>query len=130
MRMRRAAIISIGLAGAVCALAACAAPPAPVTAAPATSASASILASSEPASGSTVAAPVNALKLHFNPPARLGEVTVNGPNGLMPMMVTAIGEVADYSVPLPGLGAGNYTVSWKATAGGREYRGAFAFTVR
>lgn len=74
--------------------------------------------------------PVNDLQLHFNPPARLDEVTVNGPDGLMPVMVTAIGEVADYSVPLGGLGAGQYTVSWKARIGIRDYRGSFTFTVK
>ena len=54
----------------------------------------SILISSSPAAGSTVSGPVDELMLHFNPPARLIEVTVNGPQGLMPMMVTAAGGPA------------------------------------
>lgn len=90
----------------------------------------SILAGSTPAAGSTVAAPVNELKLRFDPPARLDEVTVTGPDGTMPMMVHAVGETADYSLPLSGLGPGGYTVNWKATSGGRAYQGSFAFTVR
>lgn len=91
---------------------------------------ASILVSSRPAAGSTVSAPVNELKLHFNPPARLDEVTVTGPEGTMPTMVTAVGEVADYSIPLAGLGPGAYSVAWKATSRGRAYSGAFSFTVK
>lgn len=90
----------------------------------------SILVSSKPAAGSTVQGPVDALDLHFNPPARLDEITVNGPDGLMPVKVTAVGEVADYSVPLAGLGPGTYAVNWKATSGGRDYQGSFQFTVK
>jgi methionine-rich copper-binding protein CopC len=47
----------------------------------------------------------------------------------MPMMVHSVGEVRDYSIPLSGLAAGPYTVDWRATAHGREYRGRFSFTV-
>jgi methionine-rich copper-binding protein CopC len=90
----------------------------------------SILAWSRPASGATVSAPVNELVLHFSPPARLGEVTVTGPEGAMPMMVTAVGEVEHYSLPLSGLGTGSFTVAWRATAQGRGYQGSFAFAVR
>lgn len=90
----------------------------------------SILASSSPAAGSSVRPPVNSLKLRFNPPARLVEVTVSGPDGLMPIMISPVGEVADYSIPVSGLGPGSYTVNWKATAKGRAYQGSFAFAVR
>lgn len=90
----------------------------------------SILASSRPAAGSTVAAPVNELQLHFKPPARLDEVTVAGPDGVMPTIVHAVGAVSDYSIPLSGLGPGAYTVNWRATAQGRESRGEFGFIVR
>ncbi len=96
----------------------------------ATTAPQSILVDSAPASRSTVTGPVNELKLHFSPPARLGEVTVTGPNGTMPMMITAVGEVRYYSVPLPGLAAGSYTVAWRATAAGHDYQGSFGFSVR
>jgi len=92
-------------------------------------ASASILASSTPAAGATVAAPVNELVLHFAPPARLLEVTVAGPDGTMPMMVSAVGEVDHYALPLSGLGPGRYTVAWRASRSGAEHRGSFGFAV-
>jgi methionine-rich copper-binding protein CopC len=97
--------------------------------APAESAS-SILISSKPAAGSTVSASIDELRLHFDPPARLDEVTISSPGGQMPMMVHAVGEAADYSIPLPGLDAGTYAVSWRATSAGRSYSGTFGFSVR
>ena len=90
----------------------------------------SILVRSNPADGSTVREPVEAVELHFDPPARLEELTVRGPNGDMPTMVHAVGEVPNYSIPVSGLGSGVYTVSWRATARGREYQGRFGFGVR
>ena len=93
-------------------------------------ASASILAWTKPAAGTTVTAPVDELVFHFSPPARLGEVTVTGPDGAMPMMVTAVGEVEHYSLPLSADTPGSYTVAWRATRQAREYRDSFDFTVR
>jgi len=90
----------------------------------------SILVRSSPAAGSSVKGPVDSLELRFDPPARLGEVTVTGPDGMMPMMVTSVGEVSDYSLPLSDLGPGSYTVNWKATAAGKNYQGDFGFNVR
>lgn len=113
--------------------AACAPRPQPDTtsaAAGAPAAESAILAWSRPAAGSTVPAPVDELVLHFAPPARLGEVTVNGPDGAMPIMVTAVGEVEHYSLPLSGIGSGSYTVEWTATASGARHRGSFRFTAR
>lgn len=95
-----------------------------------TSAAGSILAGSRPAAGSTVDGSVNELVLRFSPPARLAEVTVSGPEGLMPMMVTAVGEVEHYSLPLSASIPGAYTVAWRASAKGREYQDSFGFTVR
>ena len=89
----------------------------------------SILEASTPTPGSTVSGPINELKLTFKPPARLDQVSLTGPDGVMPMMITAVGEVTDYSVPLPGLGAGAYTVTWRATAQGKTYDGSFQFRV-
>lgn len=89
-----------------------------------------MLASSTPEAGSVVQAPVEQLSLHFSPAARLDEITVTGPDGVMPMMVHAVGEVTDYSLPLSGMGAGAYTVNWRATAQGIAYSGSFAFTVK
>lgn len=57
-------------------------------------------------------------------------MTVTGPEGAMPMMVTAVGEVEHYSLPLSSDAPGAYTVAWRATAKGREYQGRFGFTVR
>ena len=114
-------------------LAACAPQPRPAAAAGSAGTPAvtgSILAWSKPDAGSTVAAPVNELVLHFSPPARLGEVTITGPEGAMPMMVTAVGEVEHYSLPLSGLGPGTYTVAWKAVARGVDHRGTFGFEAR
>jgi methionine-rich copper-binding protein CopC len=89
-----------------------------------------LLASSAPANGSIVAGPVNQLKLRFAVPARLLEVTVEGPEGLMPMMITPASEAVDYSVPLPGLGAGAYRVNWKASVSGATQKGTLTFSVR
>lgn len=89
-----------------------------------------LLVSSLPSNGEVVRAPLNRLEMHFSPPARLMEVTLSGPGGLMPMMVTPVGESAHYSLPVAGLGPGAYTVDWRAMAGSREDKGTFAFTVR
>src|SRR4051812_26530944 len=102
-------------------------PASPSVAAPAQN---SILVGSIPAAGATVSAPVNTLELRFRPPARLDEVTLRGPEGVMPTMVHAIGEVPNYSIPLSDLGPGSYTVNWRASAQGQEHRGSFAFIVR
>ena len=102
---------------------------APAVAPAGEAAESAILVRSSPSSGSTVRAPVDVLELEFDPPARLAEVIVTGPDGAMPMMISPVGEVRSYSLPLDGLGPGAYTVAWRATAQGREYRGAFGFTV-
>ena len=91
---------------------------------------ASILASSTPVAGSTVSRPVDELVLQFDPAARLDEVTVNGPDGLMPMMISPAGESQRYALPLSGLEAGIYTIAWRATAMEREHRGRFQFSVK
>jgi hypothetical protein len=73
----------------------------------------SVLVGSSPVAGSTVTGPVDVLVLRFSPPARLDEVTVTGPDGTMPMMLSPVGEQDSYSVPLSGLTAGRYTVDWR-----------------
>lgn len=102
------------------------------TASPASAVQAkSILTSSTPSPGSTVAAPVDQLVLRFDPPARLNEVTVTAQDGTStPMMVTAAGEVDRYTIPLPGLGSGRYTVAWKASVAGTAHQSSFDFVVR
>lgn len=89
-----------------------------------------LLARSVPANGQSVAAPVKSLELYFSPPARLLEVVIGGPDGQIPMMVTAAGDQPRYALPLPALGPGAYSVDWRASAAGREDRGTFRFTVR
>ena len=106
-------------------LSSCAAQPATPTVARA----ATILERSTPSEASSVVGPVNQLQLHFARPARLLEVTVDGPDGLSPMMITAVGETSDYTIPLPGLGTGTYRVGWKASAAGAPYSGTISFTV-
>ncbi len=109
----------------------CSQQPVPAAAAAASApAQSSILNRSNPADGSTVQAPVDSLEFHFKPPARLEEVTLSGPEGVMPTMIHAVGEVPDYSIPLSDLGPGSYTVTWKASAQGHEHRGSFEFTVK
>ena len=85
---------------------------------------------STPVAGSTVAGPVNVLLLDFSAPVALGEVTVSGPDGLMPMMLSPAGIQTHYEVPLPALGSGSYTVAWKASLNGAPKSGNFAFTVK
>lgn len=85
---------------------------------------------SDPAAGSTVAGPVNRLMLDFSAPVALGEVTVSGPDGLMPMMLSPAGLQTHFEIPLPGLESGAYTVTWRATLNGAAKSGTFAFTVR
>ena len=116
-------------ASVLCAAAVACAPAVPAAPA-APQAAQSILAGSTPAAGSSVSGPVDNLVLRFTPSARLGEVIVTGPDGTMPMMVDAVGELATFTVPTSGLGPGAYRVDWRATAAGREQRGSFAFTVR
>lgn len=89
-----------------------------------------ILARSMPADGSIVAGPANQLQLRFARPVRLLEVTLEGPDGLSPMMITAPAEITDYQVPLPGLTVGKYRVNWRASAASRSYEGFLNFTVR
>ena len=108
---------------------ACTAQPA-ATAKPPLQSTSSIVVSSRPAPASTVSGPLDGLILHFNPAVRLVEVTLNGPNGLMPMMVNAAGESKHYMLPMPGLEAGQYTVKWRGMAQEHEQQGTFSFTVR
>lgn len=85
---------------------------------------------SVPAAGSTVTGPINQLELNFNRPVQLSEVTVTGPDGTMPMMLSPAGAQSHFAVPVPGLTAGAYSVSWKAIVDGQAKTGSFAFTVK
>jgi len=89
-----------------------------------------LLARSIPAAGATVRAP-QTLSLSFREPVRLVEVTITGPSGEMPMMVTAAGEQRSYTVPLPDLESGPHEVRWRALdRGGMAHEGRLSFTVR
>ncbi len=89
-----------------------------------------LLVGSAPADGGTVRAP-QSLLLSFREPVRLVEVTILGPSGEMPMMVTAAGAQTSYSIPLPGLEPGYHEVRWRALAqGGISREGRLSFTVR
>jgi methionine-rich copper-binding protein CopC len=126
-RIRCAAVIAATLLGAP--ILGCSQQPV-LPAAAAVPAQDGILSRSNPTAGSTVQGPVTSLELHFKLPARLDEVTLSGPEGVMPTMVHAIGEVSNYSIPLSDLGPGSYTVSWRAIARGQNHRGSFGFTVK
>jgi methionine-rich copper-binding protein CopC len=89
-----------------------------------------ILASTAPAAESTVRGPIEELTFRFARPARLMELTVNGPDGAMPVMISPEGETTDYSIPVSSLETGAYTVDWRAASAGRDYRGSFSFTVK
>ncbi|MFL6721200.1 MAG: copper resistance CopC family protein [Sphingomonas sp.] len=123
-----ARILAVAIGASSALLVDCAAPGARIS--PAQQAAASVLVRSSPRAGSTVAAPIDNLRLHFNPPARLDEVTISGPEGVMPTMIHAAGELRDYVVPLSGLGPGVYSVAWRAMSAGREQRGRFVFSVK
>jgi methionine-rich copper-binding protein CopC len=129
IRWRPATVGLAILLGAACAANSGDAPAQAVNASTEQPATATILAASKPGAGATVRAPVDELVLHFSPPARLLEVTVAGPDGTMPMMITAVGEVEHYSLPLSGLGPGRYTVAWRGSRGPVEHRGSFGFSV-
>ena len=88
-----------------------------------------MLASSVPAEGASVGAP-QSLSLNFREPVRLVEVTLTGPSGEMPMMVTAAGEQTHYSIPLPELEPGRHEVRWRALAGSASHEGRLSFNVR
>ena len=85
---------------------------------------------STPAAGSSVKGPLSQVILDFSAPVALGEVLVSGPDGVMPMMLSPAGVQTHYSVPVPGLGEGFYTVAWKAILDGQPKNGSFAFTIK
>lgn len=93
--------------------------------------SGSLLESSVPSDGARVTASPENLVLNFRQPLRLAEVTVTSADGqTMPIMVTAVGLVRSYSIPISGLEPGSYRVQWRALdAAGVSREGSFGFTV-
>jgi methionine-rich copper-binding protein CopC len=85
---------------------------------------------STPADGARLSQSPDALVLSYSRRVRLIEVIVQGSDGSeMPMMVTSAGEAETYSLPLSGLGAGSWTVRWRATSGGEPLSGTIKFTI-
>lgn len=95
------------------------------------SAEAGLIRKSSPSDGATLSGAPENLVLTFARPVRLHEVVVKGSDGSeMPTMVTAAGEAAEFTVPLPPLEPGTYAVTWRATSGGSSHQGSIRFTVR
>jgi methionine-rich copper-binding protein CopC len=91
---------------------------------------AELLLRSAPADGASMSTP-QILSLTFEQPVRLAEVTISGPSGEMPMMITAAGLQTAYSIPLPDLEPGPQQVRWRAlTQDGVSHEGRLSFTVR
>jgi methionine-rich copper-binding protein CopC len=106
----------------------CSATPLPASGRAATSKSSPLL-SSTPANGAIVEADLDNLILRFYRDVRLNEVVLVGPQGTMPMMVTAPMEQRIYSIPFSGLEPGAYQVIWRATAGSDPLSGELRFQV-
>jgi methionine-rich copper-binding protein CopC len=89
------------------------------------------LSSSMPADQASLQSPPKELMLHFSEAVRLTALTVarDGdrpqPVGSLPVSVTK-----DFSVAVPQLAVGHYTVSWRALAGDAHVMtGTFTFTI-
>ncbi|HEX2762777.1 MAG TPA: copper resistance CopC family protein [Allosphingosinicella sp.] len=103
----------------------------PPDAAPPPASASSLLLRSTPAEGASLSKSPANLVLTFREPVRLHEVTVAGADGsAMPMMLSPAGETASYSLPLPDLDPGSYTVTWRAGASGRDATGTIRFRIR
>ncbi|NEX91239.1 copper resistance CopC family protein [Caulobacter sp. 17J65-9] len=89
------------------------------------------LKASEPAEGSTVAAP-KALTLTFPHAMKLDSVTLTGPSGQpFKLKVVATGSRETVSTPLPALQGGAWQAAWHATgADGHMMSGVVKFSVR
>jgi len=93
--------------------------------------SASLLENSIPPDGARLSASPENLVLNFRSPVRLQEVTVLGSDGqTVPMMITAAGSVRSFSIPMPDLEPGSYTVRWRATGDtGTSHEGSLGFVI-
>lgn len=93
--------------------------------------SASLLENSIPPDGARLSASPENLVLNFRSPVRLQEVTVLGSDGQsVPMMITAAGSVRSFSIPMPDLEPGSYTVRWRATGDtGSSLEGSLGFVI-
>jgi methionine-rich copper-binding protein CopC len=92
---------------------------------------ASLLESASPSDGARLAAPPRNLVLHFRVPVRLQEVTILGSDGQsMPMMINSAGLSRAFSVPMPDLEPGPYTVRWRVLdEAARSQEGSLGFVI-
>lgn len=91
----------------------------------------SLLERSIPADGARLLASPENLVLNFRTPVRLQEVTVLGADGQsVPMMITAAGLSRSFSIPMPDLEPGSYTVRWRAAdETGGSHEGSLGFVL-
>ncbi|MEP7312904.1 MAG: copper resistance protein CopC [Pseudomonadota bacterium] len=87
------------------------------------------LQSSLPADKSKVAAP-QAIELHFSEAARVTSLTLQQGTAAAKRLTVPAKEAKDVSVPVSGLTAGDYKVTWRvAGEDGHVMSGSFGFTV-
>jgi copper transport protein len=89
------------------------------------------LTSSMPADKASVATAPKEVMLHFSEPVRLTSVSVTGSGGTRQDLSGLPGERAkDFTVATPGLGDGQYEVTWRALSGDSHVMtGTFSFSV-
>lgn len=94
-------------------------------------ASGSLLENSIPSDGARLTTSPENLVLNFRSPVRLQEVAVLGSDGqTVPMMIRAAGSVRSFSIPMPDLEPGSYTVRWRATGDtGTSHEGSLGFVI-
>ena len=85
---------------------------------------------STPADKSRVKAPA-AIELHFSEAAKLTALALKkGTDAAQPIKPLPTGMLADFSIPVPALAAGDYVVSWRVLSDdGHVMSGKFGFTV-
>jgi methionine-rich copper-binding protein CopC len=89
------------------------------------------LTSSTPASNAELKTPPTTLNLTFNETARLALVKLSGAGHEVNVPVDKTNAAKTFSLPLPTLAPGSYTVQWSAMAidDGHVTKGSFSFTV-
>jgi copper resistance protein C len=89
------------------------------------------LANSSPADKSQLAQAPKTLTLNFTEAAQLAILKLVRDGKEIPIPIDKSAKAsASYSLPLPGLAPGEYTVQWTAIAGdGHVSKGSFAFSI-
>lgn len=89
-----------------------------------------VLRSAEPADGSLLAAPPEAVHLRFNEAVRPLAIRLTAPDGVETDLTAQVPGGADLAVPLPALARGTHVVSWRvASDDGHPVAGALLFSV-